>query len=255
MPSPASTNPLPSSGSTCAHAGENGAQIGGETMQIGCVDLRHFMCSPGGRSTDTEDDPPATTTADASASSSTSALIASVSAPTASTPPVDGSSVAEALPHAATVASSQPQSDPAAEETLPTAPPVAQPDQPAGSSAAGTGAPDSVAMSIAAATRPVTRLQQGISRPKQYNDGTVCWAMHAGTSTDEPSTLKEALDSKEWCVAMDCEYQSLLKNKTWHLVPRPKGKNVVGCKWVYKIKRYGIDYEETFSPVVKAATV
>jgi histone deacetylase 1/2 len=67
-----------------------------------------------------------------------------------------------------------------------------------------------------------------------------------------------------------------MKNKTWHLVPRPKGKNVVGCKWVYKIKRkedgtvdrykarliakgfkqqYGIDYEETFSPVVKAATI
>jgi histone deacetylase 1/2 len=75
---------------------------------------------------------------------------------------------------------------------------------------------------------------------------------------------------------MDAEYQALMKNKTWRLAPRPKGKNVVGCKWVYKIKRkadgtvdrykarlvakgfkqqYGIDYEETFSPVVKAATI
>ena len=72
------------------------------------------------------------------------------------------------------------------------------------------------------------------------------------------------------------EHQALMRNKIWHLVPPPKGKNIIGCKWVYKIKRkldgtidrykarlvgkgfkqrYGIDYEDTFSPVVKAATI
>jgi hypothetical protein len=72
------------------------------------------------------------------------------------------------------------------------------------------------------------------------------------------------------------EYDALIKTHTWHLVPSARGQNVMDCKWVYKIKRkangtvdhykarlvskcfkqqYGIDYEETFSCVLKAATI
>lgn len=122
----------------------------------------------------------------------------------------------------------------------------------------------------------MTRLQCGIVKPKQYIDGTVRWGMVATSLQEEPANVHEALKDKNSVAAMDFEHQALIKNKTWHLVPPPKGKNIIDCKWVYKIKRrvdgsidcykarlvakgfkqrYGIDYEVTFSPVVKAATI
>lgn len=36
---------------------------------------------------------------------------------------------------------------------------------------------------------------------------------------------------------MDAEYGALMKNKTWHLVPPSSNKNLIDCKWVYRIKR------------------
>ncbi|WVZ86147.1 hypothetical protein U9M48_032980 [Paspalum notatum var. saurae] len=121
---------------------------------------------------------------------------------------------------------------------------------------------------------PRIRLQHGIRKPKVYTDGTVKYACLADSG--EPSTLQEALNDKRWKNAMDEEYNALMKNKTWHLVPMSGNKNVIDCKWVYKIKRkadgsidrykarlvakgfkqrYGIDYEDIFSPVVKPATI
>ena len=36
--------------------------------------------------------------------------------------------------------------------------------------------------------------------------------------------------------AMKVEYEALMKNKTWDLVPYPNEKNVIGNKWIYKVK-------------------
>jgi hypothetical protein len=119
-----------------------------------------------------------------------------------------------------------------------------------------------------------TRLQQGIRKPRQYTEGTVRYGIL--TVAGEPTDLREALQDVQWKKAMDDEYTALIDNKTWHLVPPSSNKNLIDCKWVYRVKkradgtverykarlvakgfkqRYGIDYEDTFSPVVKYATV
>jgi histone deacetylase 1/2 len=100
--------------------------------------------------------------------------------------------------------------------------------------------------------------------------------MLVSSEIGEPTSLNEAEQDQNWITAMNQEHNALLRNKTWHLVLPPKGKNIIDCKWVYKIKRkangtidrykarlvakgykqrYGIDYEDTFSPVVKVATI
>jgi hypothetical protein len=91
-----------------------------------------------------------------------------------------------------------------------------------------------------------------------------------------PTSVREALADPNWQRAMEEEYGALLANQTWDLVPRPSGCSVVTGKWIWTIKRRadstlerykacwvlrgftqrpGVDYDETFSPVVKPATV
>jgi histone deacetylase 1/2 len=124
------------------------------------------------------------------------------------------------------------------------------------------------------APHPKTRSQSGIFKPKIYTDGTIRNANY--TSTEEPSNIDEVLGDPECKQAMQEEIDALHKNGTWHLVPYKRGMNVIDCKCVWKIKRkaigsidqhkgrlvakgfkqrYGLDYEDTFSPVVKIVII
>jgi hypothetical protein len=57
---------------------------------------------------------------------------------------------------------------------------------------------------------------------------------------DEPQNIEETLtcqNSKEWECVMQKEYDSLMTNNTWTLVPLPVGRKPVSYKWVFKIKQ------------------
>jgi hypothetical protein len=77
-------------------------------------------------------------------------------------------------------------------------------------------------------SRPKTRLQRGIHKPKIYTDGTIKYGFLA--TSGEPRNLDEALQNSNWKEAMQAEYLALMKNKTWHLVPPQRGTNIIDCK-------------------------
>ncbi|XP_074297585.1 uncharacterized protein LOC141628326 [Silene latifolia] len=96
------------------------------------------------------------------------------------------------------------------------------------------------------------------------------------TSGVEPPSFKEAIRDIGWCEAMKAEIDALERNEIWELTDLPVDKKALGCRWVYKIKYKsdgtferlkarlvvfgnhqveGLDYGETFSPVVKMVTI
>ncbi|PKI46126.1 hypothetical protein CRG98_033459 [Punica granatum] len=56
------------------------------------------------------------------------------------------------------------------------------------------------------------------------------------THSMEPRTFSKAQKDPHWRAAMEEEFQVLINNHTWDLVPAPPSRNIIGCKWVYRIK-------------------
>jgi Reverse transcriptase (RNA-dependent DNA polymerase) len=95
-------------------------------------------------------------------------------------------------------------------------------------------------------------------------------------SIEIPKNIDEARKDQRWVTAMDLEMEALKRNDTWEIVELKKGNKTVGCKWVFSVKygangkverykamlvakgytqTYGIDFQETFSPVAKLNTI
>lgn len=149
------------------------------------------------------------------------------------------------------------------------------PDNPISSPHPSPSSPSSTSSPPEASPTPLPprnrKLNPKYFNPKLINTST----LHHIPSTVEPTTHTQALKDPQWRCAMDLEFNVLLKNGTWELVP-PHSHKPIGFKWVFWVKRnpdssidkykarlvakgfhqqYGKDYFDTFSPVTKPVTI
>ena len=118
----------------------------------------------------------------------------------------------------------------------------------------------------------VTRAQSGIFKPNPKYQANI--AVQAISPL--PKNPKLAKLDHNWNTAMNEEFDALTKQRTWDLVPKPEGVNIIRCMWLFKHKyrengdlerhkarlvvngksqQVGVDCDETFNPVVKSATI
>jgi hypothetical protein len=116
------------------------------------------------------------------------------------------------------------------------------------------------------------------SQQDEKIESIVCYSSVANLLNESPSSYTQAMqrsDAGKWDEAAKSEIKSLESHGAWILVDRPKDKQVIGSRWIFKIKtnsdgtieKYkarfvakgynqteGIDYFETFSPTLKYKT-
>ncbi|WVZ60555.1 hypothetical protein U9M48_010561 [Paspalum notatum var. saurae] len=92
----------------------------------------------------------------------------------------------------------------------------------------------------------------------------------------EPTCVEEALADPDWIIAMQEELNNFTRNEVWVLEERPKNKNIIGTKWVFRNKQdehgvvvrnkarlvakgfaqvEGLDFGETFAPVARLEAI
>ncbi|XP_015124375.1 uncharacterized protein LOC107046295 [Diachasma alloeum] len=118
-------------------------------------------------------------------------------------------------------------------------------------------------------------------RPRTKTDSTNGENLYAEALLTEIESLtvdeiKDDPNSIQWMRAVQEELDSLEENNTWELVERPENTNIIGNRWVFRTKykadaaidkfkarlvakgysqQYGVDFAETYAPVVRADTV
>ncbi|GJY28495.1 ribonuclease H-like domain-containing protein [Tanacetum coccineum] len=116
----------------------------------------------------------------------------------------------------------------------------------------------------------LTRFRVRTNRPVEH------LTLYVSSVSPVPRSYHKAFNDANWHSAMRDEYNALIKNSTWTLVPRPPDANVVQCMWLFchkyladgTLSRYkarlvangstqleGVDVDETFSPIVKPGTI
>lgn len=123
-------------------------------------------------------------------------------------------------------------------------------------------------------THPMTtRTRDNTRKAKRFPDHI---ALASSSDPVEPTCFSQAHKDPTWRLAMTQELTALAQNNTWQLVPPNPSQNLIGCKWIFRVKKrsdgtverfkarlvakgynqeYGLDYLETFSPVVKPTTI
>jgi hypothetical protein len=106
-----------------------------------------------------------------------------------------------------------------------------------------------------------TRSKNNIFKPKSLPDGFIRYplpkALLATATPDEvePTCYSQAAKHLAWRDAMNSEFDALLHNGTWTLIPPTSTMNIVGCKWVFRLKRKADESIDTYSHVIRPTTI